>query len=113
MIQERATRVRPKEFRDFSVTLQTEESLFTGLLGNISETGLCAILATNSDLKIDDDFEVSVQHWPTGDDIEMLGRVAWRKEIVFDDRPHVMLGMEFRKRVELPEYLIALTYSEE
>ncbi len=40
----KADRIFPKDFADYAVQLHTSDENFSGYLGNISETGLCAIM---------------------------------------------------------------------
>lgn len=107
----RAERIFPKDFADYSVQLHAGGENFSGYLGNISETGLCAIMPVNFRLEVNDLSEGSVLHWPTGDNMEIAGRIAWRMSYEYQKKPHVMVGMEFSETITFPEYLLALSLS--
>ena len=109
----KADRIFPKDFADYAVQLNANGDSFSGYLGNISETGLCAIMPANFPSEVNEINEGSVLHWPTGDNMEIAGRVAWKTNYEFQKKPHIMIGMEFSDKIIFPEYLLALSLSVE
>ncbi|MBP9885694.1 MAG: PilZ domain-containing protein [Leptospiraceae bacterium] len=107
----KADRIFPKDFADYAVQLHTSGENFSGYLGNISETGLCAIMPASFQPEVNEMSEGSVLHWPTGDNMEVAGRIAWKRDYEFQKKPHTMIGMEFSRTITFPEYLLALSLS--
>ena len=72
-------RISPKDFRDFSVSVQVSDETITGYLGNISETGLCLVCPEGTNIPE----ESSVIHGHVESSrlespIDFKGRVAWK-----------------------------------
>lgn len=109
----KSDRIFPKDFADYAVHLNASGENFSGYLGNISESGLCAIMPSTFQPEINDISEGSVLHWPTGDNMEIIGRIAWKTSYEFQKKPHTMIGMEFSETIIFPEYLLALSLSVE
>jgi glyoxylate utilization-related uncharacterized protein len=109
----KADRIFPKDFADYAVHINTNGENFSGYLGNISETGLCAIMPANFQAEVNEINEGSILHWPTGDNMEITGRIAWKTNYEFQKKPHIMIGMEFSDKIIFPEYLLALSLSVE
>jgi hypothetical protein len=107
----KASRIFPKDFADYAVQLHASGENFSGYLGNISEKGLCAIMPATFQPEVDEQSEGSVLHWPTGDNMEIAGRIAWKTAYEFQKKPHTMIGMEFSEAITFPEYLLALSLS--
>lgn len=107
----KSDRIFPKDFADYAVHMNANGESFSGYLGNISESGLCAIMPASFKAEVNDTLDGSILHWPTSDNMEISGRIAWKSEMEFQKKPHIMIGMEFSEKFIFPEYLIALSLS--
>jgi hypothetical protein len=107
----RATRVYPKDFVDYSVKLEYNDAIYTGFLGNISETGLCGILPQTFIADQNDVVDGSLVFNPLKDEIPISGKIVWKTDYNYNNDKYVMIGMHFVTPITLPEYLMALTMS--
>jgi hypothetical protein len=107
----RAIRVYHKDFQDYFVNIEIEGIFYRGNLGNISETGLCAILPEDFVAMTNIIVSGSVEYIPLKDHLDFIGRIAWKTPYEFHRRKFVMIGMEFTQKIIFPEYLLALNLS--
>lgn len=105
------TRIYHKDLIDYKVFLAFEGSVTQGSLGNISETGLCAIMPTN--FKAEQGLAVKghLLYAPQSDKIDIEGRVAWVADYEHSGVSQLMLGVEFSSPLPFPEHLMALSMS--
>lgn len=107
----KTTRIYPKDFVDYSVTLNYNGTIYKGFLGNISENGLCAIMPSEFQPNANAIIDGSIIYNPLKDELKITGRLAWKTNYEFQKKNTVMIGMEFTSKIKFPEYLIALSMS--
>lgn len=108
-----ATRVYPKDFIDYTSQVEVDGVRYTGFLGNISETGMCAILPDNFSGQKGDIITGYVHHIPMDDKIEFSGKLVWTEDYEFRHKKYIMVGIQFTEMVDLPDYLFALSLAVE
>jgi hypothetical protein len=105
-------RIYHKDLIHYKVFLSRGEVDFVeGSLGNISETGLCAIVSKNFEPKVGEELQGYVRYVPLDDRLSIKGRVVWVTEYEHKGTKQIMLGLEFYAPVQFPEHLLALSMS--
>jgi hypothetical protein len=107
------TRIYPKDFSDFVVYFETNGFEFKGLLGNISMGGLCAIMPEDFPLRDGSDSVGYLLDQPYHTKIQFQGKIVWTSDYLFKKEKKIMLGIEFKEKLELPERLEAITIAVE
>lgn len=109
--QRRSERVSYKNFSDYSVSFTADDKTYTGLLGNISDGGMCAILPAEFPAEIGGLLKGELKYKPYSDIYPISTKIVWKANYLLKDEPKIMIGMEFAEKFVLPEYLIALSMS--
>lgn len=112
-LERKKERIYPKDFQDYSVELLLGDIAFTGNLGNISEGGMCAIIASSSklDVQIGDPVKVTISSKLLDAPIVCDSRAAWMGSTSIRETQHQLLGVEFAEDILLPPSLMALGMS--
>lgn len=112
-VERSRTRISPRDFIDYVVSIQIGAVEYQGFLGNISENGLCAIIPHSG--AVDAPAGVSVSGRVVSRRLEgplsYKGRAAWQSSSQIHNQPHVLIGVEFEKTMSLPDPLLALGMS--
>ncbi|MBI3396379.1 MAG: PilZ domain-containing protein [Spirochaetia bacterium] len=103
-------RIAPKDFADYAVNIKLPGLKCDGFLGNISEDGLCAIVPFEGPLGSEPGTEITgeITSRRLAGPLAFQGRLAWVSSSSIHDRPHLLLGIEFKARMDLPDNLLAL-----
>lgn len=109
----KAPRVYPKDFADYSVSLDMNGSLNKGFLGNISEGGLCAVMSPDFHCDVDATVKGFVLQEPLQEKLNFDGRIAWKLDCEINKAPKLMLGLEFSSPLDLPEQLMVISLAVE
>ncbi|MBX7059840.1 MAG: PilZ domain-containing protein [Leptospirales bacterium] len=114
MRSERAyPRVSPRDFEDYSVQLLAGDSFFSGMLGNISEDGLCVLIPGNVEIP-DDCRQIergNILSRHLKEPIEFRGDIVWTAPAEGEHEQLTMAGIHFQSALALPESLTARSLS--
>ncbi len=102
-------RISPRDFEDYSVQLLIGDVFCSGLLGNISEVGLC-VLAPAS-VKLEDAQQISrgnILSRYLEKPIEFSGAVVWTAPGQHAGEAVTLAGIRFDQLVDLPLALTAI-----
>ena len=111
-IERTLPRISPRDFQDYAVQLRADDRLFIGGLGNISEKGMCVIVAGSA--RFDKEgllADASIRSAQLDAPLEVAGRLVWWAPTELSGEAHTLIGVEFEKPIELPASLFALGMS--
>ncbi|MEM7181744.1 MAG: PilZ domain-containing protein [Spirochaetota bacterium] len=103
------TRVYTKDFIDYSTRIEVGGSYYAGILGNISETGICVILPENFPKEEGLEIRGTVHHVALDETIQFTGKTVWTDDYLMENKSRVMIGARFSEKIELPDYLFMLS----
>lgn len=108
--QRRAQRIINRSLTTLEVSLETSGQAFAGRLGNISEKGLCMLVAGSAPIGILKN--ASVHGKVFGDTMQgafqFNGQARWEDDTSIKGVHFRMLGIEFDQTVELPDSIVAM-----
>lgn len=107
----RNNRIYHKDLIDYKVFFMENGNYVQGGLGNISESGLCAIMPIDFSIQAGDELQGYLSYAPQRDEMDISGRVAWVTDYEHHGTPQIMLGVEFFTPLHFPEHLMALSMS--
>lgn len=112
-VERSRTRISPRDFIDYVVSLRIGDVEYQGFLGNISEDGLCAVIPHSGAVEAPIDAPVSgkVVSRRLQAPLAYKGRAAWQSSSQIHNQPHVLIGVQFEKTMTLPDPLLALGMS--
>ncbi len=112
-VERSRTRISPRDFIDYVVSIRIGDAEYQGFLGNISQNGLCVIVPHSG--QVDAPAGVSVNGKVVSRRLEVPlayhGRAAWQSSSQIHNQPHVLIGVEFEDAMTLPDPLLALGMS--
>ncbi|PJZ68945.1 pilus assembly protein PilZ [Leptospira perolatii] len=106
----RSPRFYPKDFDDYIVHVESGLITLEGKLGNISESGICIMMA-GEDLGLTDMVEGSIVERKSGRRLEFVGDVVWHYPKIVQGRDRTIYGIHFRDSLELTDSLILINLS--
>jgi len=114
-IERNRPRISPTDFIDFNVSLKMGDFDLKGYLGNISENGLCAIIPYEGERLAEVGLESTgiISSRRLADNIDFKGRVAWASSSPIRGKPHMLVGVEFKSALSLPDEIIAISLASE
>jgi hypothetical protein len=103
----RSVRIVPKDYRDYLVQLEWGELTFDAKLGNVSETGVCALVDVDF-IEEDEDHELrgSILDRRTDERIEFECILRWSSEGEFQGQKVYFYGLQFKWNIKIPESLL-------
>lgn len=102
-------RISPRDFEDYSVQLLIGDVFCSGLLGNISEVGLCVLAPAG--VKLEDQQQISrgnILSRYLETPIEFSGKVVWTAPGQHAGETVTLAGIQFDQLVDLPVALTAI-----
>ncbi len=117
MQQEKRKRQRiiPPDFKDFAVRLQQGDLTMIGVLGNISEDGVLALIPGQSGPVLGKDaiLDGLIRSNRLSADLPFRARKVWAEQRLHHGEPYHFIGMQFIENVDLPDTLIAFELAAE
>lgn len=103
----KGTRISTKQFKDYKVRIDLDELTLEGMLGNISETGLCIMMRDDS---LSDEVGTSITgaivNKVTGESLDFSGRIVWSKDSQTNSNDaEIFSGVEFDAPIVLTHAL--------
>lgn len=108
-------RVIPPDFRDFNVQLKQGDLTMNGSLGNISESGMLALIPGGAEPPIDTEVEIagSIHSKRLQSQLFFRARRAWSEVRELHHESYQFIGMQFVDQLTLPDALIAFELAAE
>ncbi len=108
-------RVAVREFEDYSVQLLLEDCFYSGMLGNISEKGLCILIPGAVEIpersrRIE---RGNILSRYLEERIEFSGDIIWTAPAESHEERLTLAGVEFDAPLELPVQLTAISMAAE
>lgn len=113
MFPKRSPRIYSNDLNKFKLelSLQIAGSDFFGILGDISASGLCAVipLAAGDSLATEIGGEIfgTVLGRDLSEELQFEATVAWQEVATFEGKHSCLLGIEFSGSMDLPQILQA------
>lgn len=109
----KSVRIYPKDFLDYSVSVEWDGNSFNGTMGNISETGMCCILPIDTEIEKGDRISGCIQNVSSKEQIEYSGKVIWKDQFMIGGQYSYAIGIQFLEVIDLPDNLFALALAME
>lgn len=113
--QRRAQRIINRSLTALEVKLDSGGQDFNGRLGNISEKGLCMLVAGSAPIGILPNATVrgTISGDVMQDRLVFKGQARWEDDTDIKSVHYRMLGIEFEKAIDLPDTVLALELADD
>ncbi|WCL48827.1 PilZ domain-containing protein [Leptospira sp. GIMC2001] len=103
----KGTRISTKQFKDYKVRIDLDELTLEGMLGNISETGLCIMMRDDSlNDEVGTPITGAIINKVNGESLDFSGKIVWSKESQSNHiETEVYSGIEFDQSIVLTHAL--------